>query len=418
MSSSPERDETEEKLLAEEQEPSLGPVPGRKETFDRYDIAELHHNLGLDRMSKAIEDLAGLVKSQAQATQQSSESGSLPVRQKAKKRRTEHHEISEESFQAESGSLQSAKRRKTNEYSAESGSLNSARVHGTTQAEVFDPTLSLASGSEGTDAGESTDEEVDLPPSVFDSEDVGPKISNSLATRITDAFTKKPIEEKMKAIGEKYKTPENCPLVCIPKVNQALWSELPRASKLRDLGMQEIQKSIVKASQALAQMADDIIQSKKNNTQPKPKELLGVLSDSLTFLGNACYQTSLKRRENLKPELSKSFQALCLQSTPVTQSLFGDDLAKHVDEIAKANKITSKVFKPSSITSTKTPSKHFRRRSDSSRPFLRDRYQAPRQRNPGYGYKNYSSRDQSRNQTYSKKGDQTKSQQTNSKTTT
>lgn len=278
--------------------------------------------------------------------------------------------------------------------------------------------MSLASGSEGTDAGESTDEEVDLPPSVFDSEDVGPKISNSLATRITDAFTKKPIEEKMKAIGEKYKTPENCPLVCIPKVNQALWSELPRASKLRDLGMQEIQKSIVKASQALAQMADDIIQSKKNNTQPKPKELLGVLSDSLTFLGNACYQTSLKRRENLKPELSKSFQALCLQSTPVTQSLFGDDLAKHVDEIAKANKITSKVFKPSSTTSTKTPSKHFRRRSDSSRTFLRDRYQAPRQRNPGYGYKNYSSRDQSRNQTYSKKGDQTKSQQTNSKTTT
>lgn len=51
----------------------------------------------------------------------------------------------------------------------------------------------------------------------------------------------------------------------------------------------------------------------------------------------------MRRREFLKPELSKNFRYLCSSSLPLPKYLFGDDLSKQVEEIAKANKITSKV---------------------------------------------------------------------------
>ncbi|XP_048585989.1 uncharacterized protein LOC125568253 [Nematostella vectensis] len=59
---------------------------------------------------------------------------------------------------------------------------------------------------------------------------------------------------------------------------------------------------------------------------------------------------SLKRRDLLKPELSKDFQSLCSASTPVTTQLFGDDLSKFADEISKANKVATKISASSSVS--------------------------------------------------------------------
>lgn len=59
-------------------------------------------------------------------------------------------------------------------------------------------------------------------PSVFDDSEVcGSKIS-----------TKKVIESKMKDLEAKYYTPENCPNLCVPKVNPELWHDLPRPRTL------------------------------------------------------------------------------------------------------------------------------------------------------------------------------------------
>ena len=65
--------------------------------------------------------------------------------------------------------------------------------------------------------------------SIFDeSTKLGPKVNEDLATRVNDPFTKKPPEDKMKAIVEKYKTPENCDMLCVPRVNEALWGDLEK----------------------------------------------------------------------------------------------------------------------------------------------------------------------------------------------
>jgi len=89
-------------------------------------------------------------------------------------------------------------------------------------------------------------------PSLFDDSEVcGPKISEKLAARAKEACTKKVIESKMKDLEAKYHTPENCPNLCVPKVNPELWHDLPRLSKTKDLALQEVQRGIVKATQPI-----------------------------------------------------------------------------------------------------------------------------------------------------------------------
>ena len=41
--------------------------------------------------------------------------------------------------------------------------------------------------------------------------------------------------------------------LCVPRVNLELWHDLPKESKSKDLGLQELQKGIVKASQPIIQ---------------------------------------------------------------------------------------------------------------------------------------------------------------------
>ena len=55
------------------------------------------------------------------------------------------------------------------------------------------------------------------------------------------------------------------------------------------------------------------------------------------------FLTSLKRRDELRPHINKSFQSVCSKSTKITTLLFGDDLAKQIKDISEVNKISRKV---------------------------------------------------------------------------
>ena len=106
--------------------------------------------------------------------------------------------------------------------------------------------------------------------------------------------------------------------------------------------------------------------------------LLHYLCDSLSFIGNASFQVSLRRREPLKPDLSKDFRSLCSPSTPLSRFLFGDELSKIVEDITKANKIMAKVMPKEGKTSSDN-------RQD-KRPFLWDRSTASRRARYNYSY--------------------------------
>lgn len=79
-------------------------------------------------------------------------------------------------------------------------------------------------------------------------------MNEDLATRVNDLFAKKPLEDKMKAIVGKCKAPENCDMLCVPRLDEALWSDLEKPAKSRDLALQNVHKCMLNSARPLIQM--------------------------------------------------------------------------------------------------------------------------------------------------------------------
>ena len=69
----------------------------------------------------------------------------------------------------------------------------------------------------------------------------------------------------------------------MPKVNSELWHDLSKESKSKDLGLQELQKGIVKASQPIIQMFDSALKARKDT------EVFNGSQCFATFIGRRCY---------------------------------------------------------------------------------------------------------------------------------
>lgn len=210
----------------------------------------------------------------------------------------------------------------------------------------FDPTATIL--VEGSPAAQSNSSQTlesseTLLPSIFEeTESFGPKVVDIIAERINDSCSKKPLDTKLKELQDKYKTPENCKVLCVPKINLELWHDLPRATKTRDLGLQELQKNIFKSAQPMLLLFDTVVKAKAEKKAIQPIEISPTLADAVTLIGHASYLATLKRREFLKPDISSAYQSVCSKSNPVTTFLFGDELPKHIKDIV--NKISRKTL--------------------------------------------------------------------------
>ena len=129
---------------------------------------------------------------------------------------------------------------------------------------------------------------------------------------MNDACSKKPLESKFKELQDKYKTPQNCKFLCVPKVNLELWYDLPRHTKSKDLGLQEVQENIVKSAQPLVQLFDSVLVAQNERKMLHPSEILPVIGDAITFLGHASFLASLKRREFFETRYCSGL-SVCLQ---------------------------------------------------------------------------------------------------------
>ena len=122
-----------------------------------------------------------------------------------------------------------------------------------------------------------------------------------------------------------------------------------RSTKSKDLGLQEIQKHLVKSAQPMIQLLDTVLklQVEQTRTPVDSSQILPLIADAVTLLGHASYLTSLKRQEFLKPDIVAAYQSVCSKSNPVTTNLFGDELPKHIKEIGEVNKISRKTMSSS-----------------------------------------------------------------------
>ena len=189
-------------------------------------------------------------------------------------------------------------------------------------------------------------------PSIFEeTETFGPEVVEVVAQRINYSVSKKPLETKFKEIQDKCRTPKNCTLLCFPKVNLELWHDLPRSTKTKDLGLQEIQRTLVKSAQPMILLLDSVLNSPKEKKAIEASSILPVIADAVTFLGHTSYLSSLKRRECLKPDIAQAYQSVCSKSNSVTTCLFGDELPKHIKEIGEVNKIAKRTMSRSTVSS-------------------------------------------------------------------
>ena len=268
----------------------------------------------------------------------------------------------------------------------------------------FDPTATIL--AEGSPAAQSNSSQTlesseTFLPSIFEeTESFGPKVVDIIAERINDSCSKKPLDTKLKELQDKYKTPENCKVLCVPKVNLELWHDLPCATKTRDLGLQELQKNIIKSAQPMLLLFDTVVKAKAEKKAIQPMEILPLLADAVTLIGHASYLASLKRREFLKPDISSAYQSVCSKSNPVTTFLFGDELPKHIKDIGEVNKISRKTLARVGTTKRYIPeyksnyNQQFGRRGRrgpflGSRGYNRQQYQDRKGNNAATSVKNF-----------------------------
>lgn len=168
-------------------------------------------------------------------------------------------------------------------------------------------------------------------------EEMGPPISEKLASVVKN-MTKAIIpEEKIREKMEKYKRPENC-AAAVPKVNPEIWGLIDHGGKTQDLKVQKTQKRLVKATYALASVCDGLA---KPSQMCDKKALMKKVSDAMALILKANHELSVERRMKIinSPNLNKRYRKLASNETPVTELLFGDDLKGSLQAIDSAAKL-------------------------------------------------------------------------------
>ena len=175
-------------------------------------------------------------------------------------------------------------------------------------------------------------------------EECGPSVIAKLAEAVNAGLRKVVPDDKVREIADKLKRPQNCDALTVPKVNQELWPKLKRPTRNRDLKLQKTQGLLIKASIPLITLMDANI----NDKSSEGKARLQMAMDAFRLLATAVAQLSFRRREFIAPDLYGSYKMLTSPNYPVTQWLFGDDLAKAAKEIRDTQRVASNVTMPGS----------------------------------------------------------------------
>ncbi|XP_044182938.1 uncharacterized protein LOC114967033 [Acropora millepora] len=176
----------------------------------------------------------------------------------------------------------------------------------------------------------------------------GPKINDTLASHVTSIMQQKPEEESEKNLFQKILRPEDCLGLSKITVNQVIWDRGSAEARTGDVKMQRVQSALAKGTTNVALIADLVLKSSEDKDNIDTTALLDKLwkltEDSLRYLGAANWELVQRRREALKPQISKDYAHLCAQKVNFTDSLFGDDVTKQIKDTTDDNKVTHKLL--------------------------------------------------------------------------
>ena len=166
------------------------------------------------------------------------------------------------------------KRKVDNSVEAEVGLKRAELVAGSSISissppEGSEPSTSAVAKSFTTDT-ETAELEYILPSICEETEAFGPPVSDMIANTVNSNCVTKPLEDKVKEIQSRYQTPRNCQFLGVPKVNKELWFDLSKPVRMKDLALQDIQKNIVKANQALVVTLERVIKAEDKKEKIDP----------------------------------------------------------------------------------------------------------------------------------------------------
>jgi len=177
-------------------------------------------------------------------------------------------------------------------------------------------------------------------------EKTGPKINETLATNISALMRQKPEEDYEKNMLDKICRPDNCAGLSKITVNQVIWDRISAEARTNDVRMQRVQTALVKGTTNVALIANLILKATEKEQQTKEllNDIWKLTEDSLVCLGAANWELAQRRRDALKPQISRDYSHLCAQKTPVTDMLFGENVTKQIKDITDDNKVTQKLL--------------------------------------------------------------------------
>ena len=168
--------------------------------------------------------------------------------------------------------------------------------------------------------------------------------------------------ETYKILQDKYKTPANCDSISVPLINEVSYHSLSGFTKRLDHEMAEIQKGIITATNAVANISESILQADKSFTMIDSKEVIKMCFDSITMLGTAhagycpCRVLPMpgtaharlnnKRKHSTSTSLDPEIKDVCSSRHSVTGYLFGDDLPKAIKDAKEVSKLSKSVASP------------------------------------------------------------------------
>ena len=178
-------------------------------------------------------------------------------------------------------------------------------------------------------------------------DETGPDVSPDLARLFQNMLRKAALEGKIRDKMARYPRPDNVPLLQAPKVNPEIWSKLKANTRSKDIKMQKCQTKIVKGLVPMAQLLDNLFEQRKQTGQSTQLDHnIQLALDSFQITSQASRELSLRRREQIRPDLNFQYRQLCSPQTEITTNLFGDDLPKTVKDINETNRVGQRVTYP------------------------------------------------------------------------
>ena len=199
--------------------------------------------------------------------------------------------------------------------------------------------LSLCGGNDFDREDESDDEDPDneelltqIDGAYGHLHETGPPISEHLANVVAKKITTDYDLDQRKEILSKYKTPQNCDELYVPRINPEIWEKSKLFARRKDIKVSVLQDILVKVTSAISLVTDDLLQSRERKSKPNYQVLISHLIDSVALLGHANKELSFKRKEALRHHLSSHFKPTCSRNFKPVKYLFGNDLAKRCNK--------------------------------------------------------------------------------------